>query len=735
MQSAPLPSEPVSAEEPLFSFDFARYFEALRKYAWAVIALTALAVTVAVIYTSRLPKVYEATASVQIEPRLPDLLGQNAEALTAGTGGGLDYYKQQRQVLSSYTVIQQTVDQFQLQTKLLSDPERANLKIEDQIDIATRKLQSRLAVKYPEQDRIMYVVVRDEDPQLATDIANNHITTYIEYTRNLLSTNTKSASGALQQEFELAEANLRKAEATLYQFQKDNDLLAVSLEDRQNLVSANITSFTQRMNEARAKKIEIGSKLDRMRKAAAAATSLLDSPILMMGESSSFDALRAQYYSERNQFLQIEKEVGPKHPDFQRQKAKVDDLRAALESEALRIIGGVEETYKAAVATESALGQEVNQFTKDAFELGPKIVAYNERQREKKSIEDRYNILRNRLSTSELTERMNTSTETSYAKRLDPALKPTTPVSPSIRTNAMIAGGLAFFVACGLLFLMVFMDRSIKSTADAQQAAGAPVLGVIPVVNSEDLPRNDERARDLYVHEHPASSVAECCRSLRTSVLFSGADRKLKTIVVSSSNPREGKTMSVIYLGTTMAQSGKRVLLIDTDMRRPRLHASTGVPRNTGLSNLILGDHDYEEVIKTTDIPNLWVLPCGPTPPNPAELLMTKRFEAVLAELETRFDLIILDSPPLQPVTDAVVLAREVDGVILVVRAGKTQREEIKRSAKQLRSVGGSIIGVILNEFDASSRGGYYYNYYGYRGTTPPGTPGQTPPAPDEAAA
>src|SRR5678815_2348771 len=147
----------------------------------------------------------------------------------------------------------------------------------------------------------------------------------------------------------------------------------------------------------------------------------------------------------------------------------------------------------------------------------------------------------------------------------------------------------------------------------------------------------------MYVHENPKSSIAECCRSLRTNIMFSAADQQIKTIVVCSANPREGKTTTVIYLGTTMAQSGQRVLLVDTDMRRPRLHASTGVPRQHGLSNLILGDENYDDVIKPTDIPNLFVLPCGPLPPNPAELVMTHRFENVLAKLSQRFDRIILD--------------------------------------------------------------------------------------------
>ena len=237
------------------------------------------------------------------------------------------------------------------------------------------------------------------------------------------------------------------------------------------------------------------------------------------------------------------------------------------------------------------------------------------------------------------------------------------------------------------------------------------MLGVIPLLHESQLD-GDESGRDLYVHKQPTSSVAECCRSLRTNILFSSADRQLKTIVVSSANPREGKTTSVIYLGTTMAQSGQRVLLVDTDMRRPRLHVPMGVSRQSGLSNLIVGEKDYEEVIKTTDIPNLWVLPCGPLPPNPAELLMSQRFQVVLGELAKRFDRVILDSPPLQLVTDAVVLSKQADGVIMVVHADKTLREDAKRAARQIRHVGGAIFGTVVNAID-DSRSTYYYGKYG----------------------
>jgi succinoglycan biosynthesis transport protein ExoP len=699
--------------DEVFNFDFRRYLDALRKYLWAFLALIALAITGSVVYTERQPKVYEAKASVQIEPKLPDLLGQGQE-IFAGTGVGAtsDYYKQQMSVLGSYKLIRQSVDTHQLYLKLLSDQEREDKKVDEQIEEGTRRLQLMLSVKYPDQNRIMYVDVRSDNAQLAADLANAHIDTYIAYSKGLLSSDTGSAVDVLNAEFEDSEKKLRDAEAALYQFQKDNDLLAVSMEDRQSLMSQNIVAYTLKVNEERAKRIEIMARLERMKQANP--EDALSSPILLMGDMTSFETLRAQYYAERNKFIEIEKELGPKHNEYQMQKAKMEDLLDALRSEAKRMVLSLEEQSKAALATEKGLQAEVDKATKDALEMGPKIVAYNELVRKKKSIDDRYTIVRQRLSTSELTDRMSGKFDATNVRPLDPALVPTEPVSPSMKINVLVAAVVAVVLGFGLIFLIVFLDRSIKSTSDAQQAAGAPVLGVIPRVPDGEV--EDDRGRDRYVHDKPKSPVAESCRALRTNILFTGADRQLKTIVVSSAHPREGKTTCVVYLGTTMAQSGQRVLLIDTDMRRPRLHHLIGAPNQEGLSNLIIGSANYDDVIKPTDIDNLSVLPCGPLPPNPAELLMTNKFANVLTELGKRFDRIILDSPPCVPVTDAVVLSKKVDGVILVAQSGRTLRDDIKRASRQIRSVGGVMVGVILNAMDMNEKGyyGYYGGYYNY---------------------
>jgi capsular exopolysaccharide synthesis family protein len=701
-------SQKNGSDEEVLSIDFHRYLGAVRKYAWVIVALMTVSITASVIWTNRQTKIYEATASIQIEPRLPDLLGQGQQAM-GGAGGGAtaEYYSQQREVLRSFHLIRRTVETLDLHGRILSERQRAGLTAPQQMDLAAERVAEDLRIDYPQQNRTMYVSIRNSNPGLAAEIANTHVAVFEAYAKGLLSTDTKQQSEALARELDEAEKNLAAAEAELYRLRKEHDLLAIPLEDRQSQKLNNIADYTRKLNEARTTRIELGARLESMKKWSAADP--LESPVL--GNAASLDSLRSQYYVERNKFIEIDKEVGPKTAEWIKQKAKLDDLHAALSTELRRAVGTVEEEYQAAHSTEKMLASDVERFKK---EIDTQLIAnYNEVLRKKTKFQNDYDILVAQLSNRQMAGRMNQEIDTNV-KPLDQARVPTEPVYPRLKVNIVLAAILSMFGGVGLAFVLAFLDRSIKTLEDAQAAVNGPVLGIIPILAESELPRDDDKARDLYVHEHPSSRVAECCRSLRTNIVFSGADRSLKTLVVSSANPREGKTTTVMYLGTTMAQSGQKVLLIDTDMRRPRLHASTGVSRQKGLSNLIVGEDSYDDVIKSTEIPNLYVLPCGPLPPNPAELLMTKRFVAVLAELGTRFDRIILDSPPLNAVTDAVVLSTHTDGVILVVRAAKTLRDEIRRSAEQIRDVNGSIVGVIVNEFALTDRHGYYYQYYGY---------------------
>jgi capsular exopolysaccharide synthesis family protein len=696
-------------EEQVIAIDLRRYLAALRKYVWLLAALIVLSIAGAVIYTTRQTPIYQATASVQVEPKLPDLLGTGD--MFNVVSASAEYYKQQKQVLSSYTLLEKTIDQNDLIPKFLSEAERKDLSHDDQLNLAAQRLQPDLQIKYPENDRIFYVAVKNASPEDAKQIADAHVSTYESYAKGLLQLNSNSASEALQAEFTEAESQLRKAEQKIYDFQTKNDMVAVTIEAQQSLVQGNILSFTSKLNDARATEIALAAKLGEMKKEQN--EDVLSTPIIMMGDNPSFETLRTQYYTEKTHLIDIEKDLGPKNPDYVAQKQKVDLLYQALQGEVKILVRGTQDLYSAQLTTNAGLNGEIEKYKQEAKKLSPLIAIYTELVRQKKEYDDKYNILRARLSSMQMTGSLSSSI--SNVRGLDKALLPIKPVSPNMQTNVTVAALLALVAGILIIFLIVFLDRSIKSTSDATVAADAPVLGVIPQLTSADLDSDDDRSRDMYVHENPKSSIAECCRSLRTNILFSAADRQLKTIVVCSANPREGKTTTVLYLGTTMAQSGQRTLLIDTDMRRPRLHKSTNVALSPGLSNLLIGEEDYDHLIKPTEVANLFILPCGLTPPNPAELLLTKRFETVLSELSRRFDRIILDSPPIQAVTDAVVLSKRVDGVVLVVRASKTMRDELRRSTRMIRDIGGSIVGVIVNELDArDSYYGYGYGGYGY---------------------
>jgi capsular exopolysaccharide synthesis family protein len=276
-----------------------------------------------------------------------------------------------------------------------------------------------------------------------------------------------------------------------------------------------------------------------------------------------------------------------------------------------------------------------------------------------------------------------------------------------------MATGLALglFLAIGLVFLIEYLDRSVKGQEDVEKVLGLPFLGMVPKVEQADL-LDSKDSPELFTFRNPNSTSAECCRVLRTNILFSSPDRPHRTFLVTSSNQSEGKTTTVINLGITMAQSGHRTLLIDTDMRRPRLHKGLRVSNENGVSRIIVGDSEIDAAIKSTDVPNLYVLPCGPLPPNPAELLQTEKFAKLIETLGEKFDRVILDSPPILAVTDAVIVSRIVDGVVLVVRAGKTPHDAVTRAKRMVLNVKSRIIGVVLN--DVNLRNPAYYNYYNY---------------------
>jgi len=714
------PPSPQHGDDASAGLSLRRYILILRQRLWIILAILAVGVTGAVLYTLRQPKVYAATATIVVNPSAPRVFGHEQEVIELGTNSywsNKEFYNTQLDILSRFPLARDTVvkkhGDVPFYDELAPKARYGNLSEEKRIDRAAEQLMRMLRATQNRESRIFAITVFHTHPELARALANAHVQSYLAATLAKRTRGADKSSKFLSTELDVAATALRESEQRLYEFKEKNDIISVSLEDKQSILAQDIARYSAALGDARIKRIELAGL--RGRAQALQGEEVLESPVFALASNSAtVDMLKQSYVTEKQKFLETREEYGPKSTVFIQQQKKVDDLYAQIQAEARRAMRELEERYQATIASETAFRAEVDRLKTEALALGPLQVTYNDLVRQNKSDEEAYNQLTGRLraSTHESRNEQINVDEHEYARW---AYK----VSPRMRVNVAIALVLSLGLAIGLAFLLDYLDRTVKTADQVEAAVGAPMLGVIPIVAAAtgDDPKAQVE-RDLYVFANPTSRAAECCRSIRTNILFSSADRAMKTITVSSPRPREGKTTTTIYLGTTMAQSGGKVLLIDTDLRRPRLHKSLGVSKQLGLTNLILGDATIDEVIKSTDIPNLYVLPTGPQPPNPAELLLTNRFKQVLADLEQRFDRILLDSPPVLAVTDAVVLSRLTNGVIVVAQAGKSQLDDVVNAARQFKDVDAPILGVILNDLDISDRryGDYYYRNYGSYG-------------------
>lgn len=339
-------------------------------------------------------------------------------------------------------------------------------------------------------------------------------------------------------------------------------------------------------------------------------------------------------------------------------------------------------------------------------QLGPFEIEQARLTRERDMAQAAYTSLSEQLRNLEI--RLSVEKNYSPARVLEHARVPGAPIAPRKATNIMLSFFLALAAACGMAFLQEYLDDRVNSPDDLERIAALPTLGHVPLMGP-DQPR--------LVHSLPANShVAESYRALRSSIGFASIDEPLRRLQVTSASKGEGKTVTSINLATAMAMDGKRVILVDADLRRPTIHRVLNLPNSPGLTEVLLGLKTVDEAIQATDIENLRVVCSGPIPPNPAELLGTRAFDHVIEQLEERADIVIFDTPPCMPVTDPLIVASRMDGVVLVLHVGKTKKGMIKHVQEMLSRARARVVGVIFNQVEHSKGGYYYYHYYYYYG-------------------
>ena len=358
----------------------------------------------------------------------------------------------------------------------------------------------------------------------------------------------------------------------------------------------------------------------------------------------------------------------------------------------------------------SALGQQKGE----SLNLNKKAIDYNVLKRDAETSKEMFDLLIKRFKETSMTEDIRTGN----IRIIDPAEVPRTPVKPQKALNIFLSIVMGLFLGIGLAFFLEYIDSTIKLPTEINDFLKIPFLGLVPALametDTEGKQHDRTPAQDLVTMDAPKSTASESYRGIRTSLLLSSADHSPQVILVCSSGPSEGKTISAANLAVTMAQAGGKVLVLDCDMRRPKMHRLLGVDRDKGMSNILVGARTLEEVIVHTQIPNMDFIPSGPIPPNPSEMLGSDRMKSLLEEARTRYERIIIDSPPISAVTDAVILSRVADGTAVIIRSGVTNREIVKNGLSQLQAVNARILGAILNGVHLDRDRYYYYQYQYY---------------------
>lgn len=293
---------------------------------------------------------------------------------------------------------------------------------------------------------------------------------------------------------------------------------------------------------------------------------------------------------------------------------------------------------------------------------------------------------------------------------LDEALLPQGKASPRVSLNIAIAFFLGLMVSVGLSFLLEYLDNTVKSKEDIERLSDIPVIGLLPF----DDTLASGRGQQLVTYTNPKSSTSEAYRTLRTNIQFSSLDTEITSLVFTSTKPGEGKSTIISNIAITMAQSGKKVLLLDCDLRKPTIHKKFGASNSKGLTNILLKDKKYEECVIVTKQENLHVVPSGPIPPNPSELLGSNKFKILLRHLSSIYDVILIDAPPILIVTDAQVLSSVCDGTVLLTSYGETEKEALMEGKSLLTKVNSNILGVVLNKIPEGGKGSYYNQYYSH---------------------
>lgn len=674
--------------------DFGQLLRTLVRRKFLIASIVILGVAVAATLILRQTPIYRATASLEVQAREMQIM--QGASIDPGAVADAEFMGTQLALLKSRALAERVTESLNLQ----NEPTYANQEGEAsrRLEQATRAVLHGVNVGTQRGARVIQVSFDSTSRAEAARIANAIAQSFVEMTVERRFNATAYAREFLEERIATTKASLEDAERKLFQYSRDQQILDLSSvggsEVGSSLDAAALVSLSASLTEAQNARI---AAEQRYREAASNPNTreLLQSPaITSLRETRS--ALASEYQQKLTDYF-------PEAPEMQELQARIASVDAEMAEERNNIVKGLEGEYRAAVAREEALSARVDELREDVQGLRSRSIDYNILAREVDTLRTLYDGLLQRLKEVSVSDGI----DASQVSILDPAQPPGLPFSPDLQGSLLIAIIVSFVIAVAIAFLIEFLDDTIKTPEDINRHLHLRVIGVIPRVKS--------REPISKLIRNPRAEVTEAFSSARTALQFSIIAGSIKSLLITGSKPGEGKTSSTLALGASFASIGKRVLIIDADLRRPSF--SFRADASQGLSGVLANGAALLENVVQGPTDNLYLLPAGQVPPNPAELLASVRLLQVIQEASDHFDLVLLDSPPVLTFADAPTLSSACDATLLVVQSGGVRRQAVVRALERLEATRGKVSGVILTKFDARKAGygrGYGYGYRGY---------------------
>jgi polysaccharide biosynthesis transport protein len=574
---------------------------------------------------------------------------------------------------------------------IVADETPAQSKVIDQF-------LKRLTVSPIRNSRLVDVTFETTDPQLSATVANGLARSYIVQNLEFKFYSTKQASDWLGERLGEQRKQVEESEQKLQRYKEKTD--SVSLEDKQNIVVQTLAELNAAVTKARTERLQKEALYNQIQAIQHDSAALDTFPAIL--SNTFIQQLKGQLAELQRTQASLGEKYGEKHPEMIRVKSGIEQAEAKLKGEIGKVVASMRNDYLAAQSQEQRLTAALERQKSEAMDLSRKGIDYGVLQRDANTNRQMFDNLLQRAKETDVSTKL----ETSNIRVVDKAEVPRKPARPNRTLNLLLAlfGGGLF--AVGLTFFFEYIDNRIKSPEEIKGYLGLPFLGLVPKLS-------DAAATDApLLHTGVPTLFAEAFRNLRTNVLFSTTEEGGRSLVVTSTGPGEGKTTVAANLAVALAQAGQRVLLVDADMRKPKVHIAFKESQAPGLSNVLVGNAKASEAVRKTTVQNLWLLLSGLTPPNPAELLGSQRFRDFLTTLQEHFDWVIVDTPPVMAVTDASVVAHLSNGVVFVIGCEQTSKYTANAALEQLEAAKAKFLGGVLNKVDVERHSYYYSHYY-----------------------